>query len=81
MERKGQPIYRRICTVYTSPDGERVWTYGVEMVSREQVAEFPDVAADAEAVDRLIDRLQQCDVAPCHFHDVVKDFIEEVATP
>lgn len=73
--------YTRISTVYCSPDGERVWTYGVEMVSRGTVAEFPDVDLSAEAVDRLICRLQTQQVEPCHFRDVVMDYIEQLATP
>ncbi len=79
-QQREQPIYRSICTVYTSPDGERVWTYGVEMVSGERVVEFPDVDLSSAAVDRLIDRLQACEVEPCHFRDAVLDYIEERAT-
>ncbi len=75
-----QPIYRNICTVYTSPDGERVWTYGIEMVSGERVIVFPDVDLSSAAVDRLIDRLRACEVEPCHFRDAVLDYIEERAT-
>lgn len=76
-----QPMYRNICTVYTSPDGESVWTYGVEMVSGGNVVEFPDVALSSSAVERLIDRLQTNEVEPCHFCDVVRDYIGELATP
>ena len=82
MERQSeQPIYRNVCTVYTSPDGERVWTYGVEMVSGERVEVFPDVDLSSAAVERLIDRLRACEVEPCHFRDAVLDYIEERATP
>lgn len=81
MERqREQPIYRNICTVYTSPDGESVWTYGVEMVSGERVVEFADIDLSSSAVDRLIDCLRACVIESCHFRDVVLDYIEERAT-
>ncbi len=82
MERHSeQPIYRNICTVYTSPDGECVWTYGVEMVSGGKVVEFPDIDLSSAAVERLIERLRTNAVEPCHFRDAVLDYIEERATP
>lgn len=81
MKQVSQPIYRSLCTVYTSPDGECVWTYGVEMVSGERVIEFPDVDLDAEAVERLVDLLQRWQPEPCHFREVVLDYIERLASP
>ena len=75
------PQYTRICTIYHSPDGERVKTYGVEMVSAEGDVEFPDVDLSASAVDRLVALLRECRVEPCHFRDVVTDYIEQLATP
>ena len=75
------PQYTRICTVYCSPDGEHVKTYGVEMTSAEGDVEFPDVDLSASAVDRLVTLLRECRVEPCHFRDVVTDYIEQLATP
>lgn len=75
------PQYTRICTVYRSPDGKNVKTYGVEMVSAEGTVEFPDVDLSAAAVDRLVRRLRVHRVEPCHFRDVVMDYIEWLATP
>ncbi len=75
------PRYTRICTVYHSPDGESVKTYGVAMVSVEGTVEFPDVDLSATAVDRLIRWLRMHRVEPCHFRDVVMDYIELLATP
>ncbi len=80
-QQSGAAKFTRISTVYCSPDGERVWTYGVEMVSPEAVVEFPDVDLSAEAVDRLICRLRTQQVEPCHFRDVVMDYIEQLASP
>ncbi len=79
--RKEQPRIRRICTVYTSPDGVCVRTYGVEVASRQGVALFPDVALESAAVDVLIDRLRVESVEPCHLADVVADYIGELAIP
>ena len=81
MRQSEYPIYRKICTTYTSPDGESTWTYGVELVSAGKVVEFPDIALSSAAVERLIDRLRINAVEPCHFFDVVQDYIEECATP
>lgn len=81
MRQSEHPIYQKICTIYTSPDGESVWTYGVEMVADGQVLEFSNVDLSSAAVERLIDRLRACAVEPCHFCDVVRDYIEELATP
>ena len=75
------PQYSRICTIYCSPDGESVRTYGVKMVLPEAVEEFPDVDLSVVAVDRLIGRLQTYRVEPCHFRDVVTDYIEQLAAP
>ena len=75
------PQYSRICTLYRSPDGESVTTYGVEMVSSGTVEKFADVDLSAVAVDRLIARLRTYEVEPCRFRDVVTDYIEQLATP
>ncbi len=80
-QRKMSPQFRRISTIYRSPDGDSVRTYGVEMVSAQAVVEFPDVDLSAEAVDRLIRLLRENDVEGCHFDDVVTDYIERLATP
>ena len=73
--------YTRIRTLYCSPDGERVWTYGVEMVSQGRTETFADVDLSVEAVDRLVALLQTYRVEPCHFRDVVSDYIEQLAIP
>ena len=57
------------CPVYgvqvTLPDGT-VWS-------------FADVDTDRFAAERLACRLQSLQPAPCHFADLVLDFIEEQA--
>lgn len=75
------PRFTRICTIYCSPDGESVKTYGIQMILPDAIEEFPDVDLSAAAVDRLIGRLQTYRVEACHFRDVVMDYIEELATP
>ncbi len=81
MRQSEPPIYRKICTIYTSPDGESAWTYGVELVAAGTVVEFPDIDLSSAVVERLIDRLRINTVEPCHFCDAVRDYIEERATP
>lgn len=72
-------LYRQIHTVYTSPDGETVSTYGIEVYTHCGVTEIPDVDLCADAVRRLIDRLRDRAVEKCHLWDVVEDYIGERA--
>lgn len=41
--------------------------------------EWPDVDVDRGVVQTLVDRLQATQPEPCHFTDMVLDFIEETA--
>ena len=40
---------------------------------------WADVDTDRVVAQRLVERLQSAQPAPCHFEDLVRDFIEEMA--
>ena len=75
MKQEEAPQYRCICTQLTLSGGESISTYGVEMMSCDGIEPFPDVSVDAAEVQRLVDLLRDNAVEPCHFRDVVTDYI------
>jgi hypothetical protein len=81
MEQEELPQYRCVCTVLSLPEGERVSTYGVEMMLRDRTERFFDVSVDADKVRRLVDLLRDERVEACHFRDVVSDYVAFLATP
>lgn len=76
MNKEFCPLVRRIHTIYTSPDGETVSVYGVEVYTRDGFVVFADIDTCAAAVDALIDRLRCERVQLCHLHDIVWDYID-----
>lgn len=59
---------------------EDVPSYGVRVHYPDGVWEWSDVDTDRAVAQALADRLNQVQPAPCHFADMVLDFIEEHAT-
>ncbi len=70
------PEYRLISTIYLSPDGETVTTYGIEAVVGRRVMELPDLDFRAAEVQALIDCLQGADVDEYHLQEIVQDFVQ-----
>lgn len=59
---------------------EGVPTYGVQgILPCGAVWRWPDVDVDFAVAARLAQRLQEVQPEPCHFEDMVSDFIEEIA--
>ena len=59
------------------PDG---FTYGVTIKSEKgQICTYPEIADRRSDAERLLRRLEQGDVSPVHYDDVVYDFILELA--
>ena len=56
-------------------------TYGVRCSYAGGVWTWPDVDVDAAVVQVLVDRLNAVQPEPCHFAEMVLDFIEECAAP
>ena len=72
MNEKQWMVIRSVC----GTDGaESTSTYGV----RYGDWEWADVDTDCAVVQRLADRLNACRPEPCHYTDMVLDFIEERA--
>ncbi len=71
-------IYRVISTPLVLPE-ETVTTYGIEVYTRDGVAEYPDIDVEKAAVERLAAILRREQVAFCHVAAVVEDYIEMLA--
>ena len=68
-----------ISGVCTTPGAEGIPTYGVRVTYAEGTWEWVDVDIDPMLVRRLVERCNRVQPEPCHFADVVLDFIEEHA--
>ena len=70
-------VTQGVCTT----DGAEGWSvYGVQaMLPDGTVWCWADVDTDRKIVERLVCRLQSLQPSPCHFADLVLDFIEEQA--
>ena len=63
-----------------TPGAEGIPTYGVRVRCPDgRVWAWPDVDVDPAVADRLVARLQEIQPEPCHFAELVLDFIEEQA--
>lgn len=63
-----------------TPDEQRVWVYGVQCWRQGTIAwRWSDVDTDKGRVARLAERLNREQPEPCHYADMVLDFIEEEA--
>ncbi len=66
--------------VCETPGAERVLVYGVRCCREGAVCWiWSDVDVDRERVIQLIDRLNRAQPEPCHYGDIVRDFIEQEA--
>lgn len=54
---------------------EHVPTYGLRCEHPDGVWSWPDVDVDGAAVEALADRLNAVQPSPCHFADMVLDYI------
>lgn len=74
--------WRRIEGRMDSDGAEGFLTFGVQVVCSDgTVWQWPDVDPDPLVVDRLVARLQSAQLEPCHWEDMVLDFIYETADP
>ena len=81
MEQEGAPRYRLVCTSLALSQSVSIPTYGIEMIVGERVERFLDVSVEAAEVRRLIDLLEKQRIEPCHFRDVVNDYIAFLSFP
>ena len=58
---------------------EGIPTYGVQVTYADCTWTWADVDLDPAVAQRLADRLNRVQPAPCHFADMVLDFIQECA--
>ena len=74
-----QQIWMITSGVCTTPGAEGVPTYGVRVTYPGGAWAWADVDTDIAVVQVLADRLNRLQPEPCHFADMVLDFIEEYA--
>ena len=70
-------VIRGVCT---TPGAEGTATYGVRAVCADRVWQWPDVDVDPAVTAALAHRLGALQPDPCHFTELVLDYIEERAT-
>lgn len=72
-------LQKWICTqsLCSTQGAEAVATYGVRVEHPGGLWEWADVHVDSAAVQRLVDRLNRMQPEPCHFADIVQDYIAE----
>jgi hypothetical protein len=70
-------IIEGVCTTHGA---EGTATYGVRAVCVDRVWQWPDVDVDPAVAEALVHRLNALQPDPCHFADMVLDYIEERAT-
>ena len=58
---------------------EGIPTYGVQVTYADCTWTWADVDLDPAVAQRLTDRLNRVQPEPCHFEEIVLDFIEESA--
>ena len=66
--------------VCSTPGAEGTPTYGVQMIGEGRPWTWLDVDLDPAVAQLLADRLNRLQPEPCHFTEMVLDFIEERAT-
>ena len=70
-------VIEGVCTTHGA---EGLPTYGLRGVKGGgEVWEWTDVDVCCDRVEQLVCRMQQAQPSPCHWEDIVRDFVEEQA--
>ncbi len=72
--------YRSFTHLLDTEDGLSLLSYGIEvyrhdMTNHSKVGCIPGITTRIEKINRLLDTLNRAQVSPCHFRDVVEDFL------
>lgn len=74
-----KPRFRLIETTAKSDGLEKIPVFGIEYSSmageNHAVCRFEDISSVKEKVEKLLNLLEENDVAECHLKDIVEDFI------
>lgn len=66
-----------LCMTDRSVDG--CTRYGITVKAESgRLYTYPDVSSVCEEARRLLNRIQQSDLAECHYNDVVRDYLFEL---
>ncbi len=76
MAEKEYGTWEMITSVCVTPGAEGKTVYGVLYQDEEQVFGFPDVDASPTAVEILLECLRRERPEPCHFKEIITDFID-----
>ncbi len=72
--------WERIAGVCETPGGEGAPVWGVQVRWGEMVPwVYPDVSTQATEAQELAERLQRAQPEPCHWQDIVEEYIHEIA--
>lgn len=71
--------WKMIPGVCGTPGAEGAPTYGVQVTYGPHVWTWADVDTDPAVAQALVDRCNRLQPEPCHFEEIVLDFIEESA--
>lgn len=72
--------YRSFTHILNTEDNLSYLAYGIEVyrhdfTGSEKVDSLRGITTKAEKMNRLLDLLNRSQVSPCHFRDVVEDFL------
>lgn len=74
-----RPVYTVFRSRCSTPGTDGVTVYGLRITIGNNFIEFADIDPCADRVQALADRLAELDVEPCHYADIVQDYIQELA--
>ncbi len=60
-------------------DAGYVTVYGVAYCSEDTPFRFDDISPRRDAVEALLERLQQTDPSPIHWEAIIEDYIQELS--
>lgn len=72
--------YRSFTHLLDTEDGLSFLSYGIEVYRHDvsgctMVDRIPGITTRIEKINHLLDTLNRAQVSPCHFRDVVEDFL------
>lgn len=72
--------YRSFTHLLDTGDGLSYLSYGIEVYRHDlsgctKIDSLPGITTRIEKINRFLDMLNRAQVSPCHFRDVIEDFL------
>ena len=72
--------YRSFTHLLDTEDGLSYLSYGIEVYrhdlsGRTKIDSIPGITTRVDKITRFVDTLNHAQVSPCHFRDVIEDFL------